>query len=36
VGNITDTETGIPVAMSRSRAMFTLWLIPASSVRMIR
>ena len=33
---MTDTETGRPVSMSRCSAMFTLWLIPASSLRMIR
>jgi hypothetical protein len=31
-----DTDTGRPLAMSRSSAMLTLWLIPASSARMSR
>src|SRR6266550_7613893 len=34
--NNTDTDTGIPVETSFCMAMFTLWLMPMSSVRMIR
>src|SRR3981081_2132276 len=34
--NNTETETGIPVDTSCCIAMFTLWLMPMSSVRMIR
>ena len=36
VGNITDSETGRPVAIIRSSAMFTLWLMPPSSLRITR
>src|SRR6266571_1611785 len=33
--NNTDTETGMPVETSFCIAMFTLWLMPMSSARMI-
>src|SRR5258705_10307834 len=34
--NNTDTETGMPVETSFCIAMLTLWLMPMSSVRMIK